>query len=196
MEPSSTGMKLSIRNSTLHPIFFLVIIQHNNHWHCGSYQQLRVYKQLPTPFSVKSPSLFYLSHNTNFPSISHNNDIIQLGKTTLSSVYGGLPWLGSSWSRGRCETGLWGYADVLVSVNMSTLNTDMMVPRERRANETSWRWTKSTQRHHYSVCLHLSDNNNIHFQQNMYHWSQNVVVSPHRPYSRPYQSYFLPIPSI
>jgi len=53
-----------------------------------------------------------LSHTTNFPSISHNNDIIQLGNTTLSSVYGGLPWLGSSWSRGRCETRLWEHSSV------------------------------------------------------------------------------------
>jgi hypothetical protein len=131
MEPSSTGMKLSIRNSTLHRIFFLVIIQLNNH--SKNYQQLRVYKQLPTPFSVKSPFPFYLSHTTDFPSSSHNNDIIQLGKTTLSSVCGGLPWLGGCPAAAEAVVGVKQgyesialYEDVLVNVIMSsTLNTEI-----------------------------------------------------------------------
>jgi hypothetical protein len=128
MEPSSTGMKLFIRNSTLHRIFSLVIIQHNNHR--KSYQQLRVYKQLPTPFSVKSPSLFYLSNTTLTFQASRTTTTYPTWKDdALQRVW----WVALGWSAAEAMVGVkqgYGsialYGGVLVNVIMSsTLNTEM-----------------------------------------------------------------------
>jgi hypothetical protein len=123
-------MKLYIRNSTLHRIFFLVIIQHNNH--CKYYQQLRVYK-LPS-LSNRHP---YFTH----PIIL----IFQASRTTMTlsnleirrsrACQCMVDCLG--WAAAEAEVGVkQGYesialygesvGDVLVNVIMSsTLNTEM-----------------------------------------------------------------------